>query len=148
MESEINLQIILLKPTPNVDFCLQKGAGNNYETVQKQRSKSVDLIFRFAVKVKGDRSKDKLPKFSGSFVQGPAANRFTYIDIGTYAGQADCIWSRRLKIPLTGITWENVDHLVDNSNSIMETLVPGTGKDGSPNCATVKPFNGWHLKNM
>lgn len=148
MESEISLQIILLKPTPNVDFGLQKGAGNNYETVQKQRSKSGDLIFKFAVKVKGDRSRDMLPKFAGSFVQGPAGNKFIYIDIGTYAGQTDCIWSRRLKIPLTSITWKDVDHLVDNPNSIMETIVPGTGKDGSPSCATVKPFDGWHLKSL
>jgi len=28
----------------------------------------------------------------------------------------------------------------------METHVPGTGKDGGSNCATVKPFGGWHLK--
>jgi len=27
----------------------------------------------------------------------------------------------------------------------METSIPGTGKDGGPNCATVKPFNGWKI---
>src|SRR4030095_5091704 len=97
MESEITLQIILIKPTPNVVFGLQKGSGNNYETVQKQISTSNDLAFTFTIKVKGNRSEDKLPKLSGSFVQGSGDNKFVYIDIGTYAGQTDTLWSRRLK---------------------------------------------------
>jgi hypothetical protein len=144
MESEITLQIILVKPTPKVVFGLQKGSGNNYETVQKQISTSNDLTFTFTIKVKGDRSKDKLPKLSGSFVQSSPDNKFVYIDIGTCAGQSDTIWSRRLKIPLTGITWRDIDSLP--ANSVLQTSVPGTGRDGGPNCATVKPFSGWHLK--
>ena len=143
MEREITLQIILIKPTPGVMFGLQKGSGSNYETVQKQIATSIDLPFTFTIKVKGDKSKEKLPKFSGSFVQGPANGQFVYIDIGTYAGQSDTIWSRRLKIPLTGITWEDIDSL--SGNSMFQASVPGTGKDGGPNCATVKPFGGWHL---
>ncbi len=145
MESEITLQIILIKPTPEVIFGLQKGSGNNYETVQKQIFTSNDLSFKFTIKVKGDRTKETLPKFSGSFVQGSADNKFVYIDIGTYAGQSDTIWSRRLKIPLTGITWKDIDSLSDNS--MLQASVPGTGRDGGPNCATVKPFGGWHLKH-
>src|SRR5215510_7512439 len=144
MEREITLQIILTKPTPNVIFGLQKGSGSNYETVQKQICTSTDLSFEFTVKVKGDKSKDNLPKFCGGFVQGPAANQFVYIDIGTYAGQSDTIWSRRLKIPLSGISWEDIDTL--SINSTLQASVPGTGKDGGPNCAMVKPFTGWHLK--
>jgi len=145
MESEITLQIILIKPTPKCVFGLQKGSGNNYETVQKQIPTSDDLTFTFTIKVKGDKLKDKLPKLSGSFVQGSGDNKFVYIDIGTYAGQSDTIWSRRLKIPLTGITWSDIDSL--QGNSMLQTTVPGTGKDGGPNCATVKPFAGWHHKH-
>jgi uncharacterized protein DUF5990 len=146
MESEITLHIILIKPTPGVVFGLQKVSGNNYETVQKQIPTSNDLSFQFTIKVKGDRLKEKLPKFSGSYVQGPTNNKFVYIDIGTYAGQTDSIWSRRLKIPLTGITWKDIDSL--SGNSMLQTNVPGTGKDGGPNCATVKPFEGWHFKQV
>jgi hypothetical protein len=145
VESEITLQIILIKPTPEVVFGLQKGSGSNYETVQKQIPTSNNLAFTFTIKVKGDRSKDKFPKLSGSFVQGSADNKFVYIDIGTYAGQSDTIWSRRLKIPLTGITWKDIDSLPNNS--MLQTSVSGTGRDGGPNCATVKPFAGWHLKH-
>jgi hypothetical protein len=145
MESAITLQIILIKPTPGVVFGLQKGSGNNYETVQKQIPASNDLSFDFRINVKGDRSKDKFPRFSGSFVQGPSGNKFVYIDIGTCAGQPDTSWSRRLKIPLTGITWKDIDSL--SGNSMLQASVPGIGKDGGPNCATVKPFEGWHLKH-
>ncbi|WP_232064881.1 DUF5990 family protein [Rhodocytophaga rosea] len=146
VESEITLQIILIKPTPAVVFGLQKGSGNNYETVQKQISTSNDLTFAFTLEVKGDRKKDKFPKLSGSFVQGSGDNKFVYIDIGTYAGQSDTTWSRRLKIPLAGITWTDIDSL--SGKSMLQTSVPGTGRDGGPNCATVKPFAGWHIKHL
>lgn len=146
MEGQITLQIILIHPTRDVDFGLQKGSGNNYESIQKQRYISNDLVFRFEAKVKGDSKKDLAPKLSGPFVQGPTNNKFVYIDIGTYAGQKDTIWSRRLKIPLTGITWEQINKLNSNTKLILQTSVPGTGKDGGPNCATVKPFDGWSLK--
>ena len=145
MESEVTFQIVLLKPTPGVDFGLQKGSGSNYETVQKQRSDSKDLSFNFTIKIKGDKAKDKSPGLAGSFVQGPTNGKFIYIDIGTYAGQTSTPWARRLKIPLAGITWKDIDQLIANPNLIMETSVPGTGKDGGPNCATVKPFNGWKI---
>jgi len=148
METELKLQIILLKPTADVIYGLQEGSGNNYETVQKQTSNSKNLSFSFSIKVKGDRAKDKSPKLSGSFVQGPADQKFVYIDIGTCAGQVNTIWSRRLKIPLTGITWADIDHFINNPNSLMEARVPGTGRDGGPNCATVKPFDGWHYKSL
>ena len=148
MESEIIFQIVLLKPTPGVDFGLQKGSGKEYETIQKQRSVSHDLHFKFTIKIKGDRQKDAIPKISGQFVQGQSGNQFVYIVIGTYAGQTDCIWERRLKIPLVGITWNTIDIISSNPNFILETQVPGTGRDGGPNCATVKPFGGWHIKEF
>ncbi len=143
MQKSLNLRIILLKPTIGVDFGLQKGFGNNYTTVQKQRADAKDLIFGFSVLLKGDKEKDPLPKLSGDFVQGPSGEKFIYIGIGKSVGQFDSIWSRRLKVPLKNITWEQVEQL---DNQVLETRVSGTGKDGSPNCATVKPFDGWHVK--
>jgi hypothetical protein len=92
--------------------------------------------------VRVNKAKDSTPNFLGEFVQGPVGERFLYIDIGTYAGQTETCWSRRLKIPLRGTTWE----LMDKASAMaaaLETRVPGAGKDGSPACATVKPFSGW-----
>ena len=86
-------------PPPGVDFGLQDGKGSNYQTIQKQRSTGMDLGFDCTVAVKDDRD-DGLPNFLGPLTQGPAAGRFIYIDIGKLAGQRDCMWERRIKVPL------------------------------------------------
>ncbi len=170
MERELMLRIVLEKPPSDVDFGLQKGRGSSYETIQKQRFKGKDLYFEFTVRVKGGRKpgspreqsgvssrasrlgchtawggRDPAPNFLGSLVQGPPGERFIYIDVGTYAGQTETCWSRRLKIPLRGITWDMIDRVLIDEESLLETRVPGTGKDGGPTCATVKPFPGWKL---
>jgi hypothetical protein len=139
----VTLRIVLEKPTAGVDFGLQEGHGSDYAVVQKQRSKGRDLRFEFTVTAKP--GKDDSPNFLGLFVQGPVGERFVYINIGTYAGQTNTPWSRRLKIPLSGITWEML-----RSERVLVASVPGTGKDGSPNCAyvwrkTVGPSWGWKL---
>jgi hypothetical protein len=74
----------------------------------------------------------------GPFVQGPPKQRFVYINIGTYAGQDGSPWSRRLKVPLIGITRKMI-----TAGGILEARVIGTGPDGGPTCATVKDFDGW-----
>ena len=142
-ERELTFRIVLLAPPAGVDFGLQKGRGGAYETVQTQRSKGQDLRFEFCVGVRTVK-KGAVSDFRGPFVQGPRGQRFVYIDIGTYAGQANTPWSRRLKIPLSGITADMVERTL-HAHSVLETQVPGTGRDGGPNCATVKPFAGWKL---
>jgi hypothetical protein len=136
-ELELTLRIILEKPPAGVDFGLQKGGGNDYEVVQTQRSGTSDLRFDFTVRVK--TAKDGSPNFLGPFVHGPVGERFVYIDVGTAAGQRDSLWTRRIKIPLRGIEWDAI-----KSGNRLEAQIPGTGKDGTPTCATVKPFSGWH----
>jgi hypothetical protein len=126
---EVTLRIILKRPTPGVDIGLQKGHGAKYETVQKQRSsKNNDLRFEFAVTIKAASNGE--PDFGGPFVQGSRGDRYAYLDIGTYAGQSNTPWSRRLKVPLSRISWELI-----NSESTLIGEIPGTGKDGGPSCA-------------
>src|SRR5690348_14571676 len=105
VDKELAFRIVLTNPPPGVMFGLQKGRGANYETIERQESKSGDLRFGFTIGLKGSR-KDKMPDFTGPLVQGAPGERFLYIDIGTYAGQHDSSWGRRLKIPLNGITWD------------------------------------------
>jgi hypothetical protein len=143
-EQRVTLRIVLEAPPAGVDFGVQKGRGSRYETVQKQRSDKKDLHFEFSVAVKADRD-GVMPVFAGPFVQGPPAGRFVYVDIGTYAGQADTPWSRRLKVPLSGITREMIDQLSRLNFTVLEARIPGTGKDGGPICATVKLPNMWKL---
>jgi hypothetical protein len=126
--STFTLRILLEKPNAGVDFGLQEGHGSAFTVVQKQRSKGSNLEFEFNVTAKD--GKDHLPNFLGPFVQGPVGERFVYINIGTYAGQTNTPWSRRLKIPLSGITWDML-----RSGKILVAHIPGTGKDGGPSCA-------------
>jgi len=133
---------VLETPPAGVDFGIQKGRGSLFEVIQKQRSKGADLSFEFSV---GVRNADgtAAPDFSGPIVQGPRGGRFVYVDIGKVAGQLDTPWSRRLKVPLTGITAAQVRLGTSGAGGVLETRVPGTGKDGGPSCASVKDFAGW-----
>ena len=135
MTKELKLRVILATPPSGVDFGIQKGRGNTYETLNKQRSNGGDLAFEYTVGLK-ERKDPAMPDFTGPLVHGPVGERFLYINIGTSAGQMDSCWNRRLKIPLRDITWKM-------AAQPLQTHVPGTAKDGGPNCATVKPFHGW-----
>src|SRR4051812_21693817 len=118
MNHELTLKIILENPPAGVNFGLQKGSGNDYETIQIQRFSNKSLEFEFPVTVK--LNKDGLPNFLGAFVQGPTNQRFVYIDIGTYAGEKHSAWGRRLKVPLTGISLDVIKELATDSNKILE----------------------------
>jgi hypothetical protein len=144
VERELTFRIVLEKPPDGVDFALQKGKGSKYEIVQRQRSGSGDLQFEFTARGAAPEQ-GEAPNLLGPFVQGPPDGRFVYIGIGMFAGQTATEWSRRLKVPLSGISAEMVGQAVGDSHAVFETRVPGTGKDGGPNCATVKPFAGWKL---
>ena len=143
MPHEIKLRVILKSPPPGVDFGLQRGQGNPYEVVDKQRSGKGDMRFELAVNVKERAGKSAKLDFTGPFVQGKAGERFFYIDIGTYAGQAGCEWSRKLKVPLHGISKATVARA---KGKTFETTIAGTGKDGGPACATPKDFAGWKAR--
>ncbi len=65
------------------------------------------------------------------------------MDIGSYAGQADSEYGRRLKIPLRGISKIQA---AKAKGKTFETAIAGTGKDAGPACATPKDFKGWKLK--
>jgi uncharacterized protein DUF5990 len=141
---DLALRIVLERPTPGVDFGLQSGHGSTYEVIQMQRSNGKDLKFELTLPVKPGR-KDDLPHFSGPLVQGPAGDKFVYINIGTYAGQSNTHWSRRLKITLNDITWEMM-----KAGRVLVANIPGTGKDGGPSCASnwrkqVGPDWGWRF---
>ena len=143
MNQELTLKIVVENPPGGVHFGLQKGKGNKYETIQIQRSVDKNVEFEFPITVK--LNKDGLPDFFGEFVQGPPNQRFIYIDIGTAAGQKQTSWTRRLKVPLTGINLNTIEVLASSINKILKTTIPGTGRDNGPNCGTVKPFSGWHI---
>lgn len=144
MDRELSLTIVLERPTAGVDYGLQKGRGNDYETVQTQRGATKDLTFELSVRV--NEGKNGKPNFLGPFAQGNADGRFVYLDIGTYAGQKNTGWARRLKIPLMGIEWTSIDSAIEARKPLEARVAGSGGRDGGPTCGTIKPFTGWHVR--
>ena len=142
MNGEVRLRIVLVDPPKGVDYGIQKGSGSSYETLFVQRPAHGDVVFDFELTVKGTRP-DGRPNFAGPFVQGPPGDRFIYIDVGTYAGQKGTPWSRRMKVPLRGITTALLEQALDTPGRRLEARVPGRAKDGGPNCATVTLMGDW-----
>jgi hypothetical protein len=141
MADDVRFRIVLSAPPAGVAFGLQKGKGSIYETVQTQRSGGGDLRFEFSADVRPGAAVD----VRGPFVQGPAGGRFVYVRIGTLAGQIGSPWSRRLKIPLTGISSDLIRRATKTGGAVLEAHVHGTGRDGTPACASVKDFAGWKV---
>jgi len=144
MEFELPIRLVLVDPPAGVDFGIQKGKGVEYETLFAQQRGHGDISFDFALTVKDNR-KDGLPNFLGPLAQGTVDSRFIYVDVGTYAGQNDTPWSRRMKVPLEGISWSLIRKVMNRPSHALSARIPGAGKDGSPSCATVKLLGNWEV---
>jgi hypothetical protein len=144
MESDVPIRLVLVEPPPGIDFGIQRGSGARYETLFVQQGKQRDVVFDFSLIV-ADKRKDGLPNFKGPFAQGPPVARFIYVDVGTYAGQKDTPWSRRMKVPLQGITWALIREATSKPGHTLLARIPGTGKDGGPSCATVRLLGPWQV---
>ena len=78
------------------------------------------------------------PRFLGDQVrrEGPQ-RRFVYVRIGDLAGDASSPWSRRMKIDIHDIDQALLDRATAGEG-VVEIVINGTGKDGTPACATVR----------
>ena len=139
-DSELRLRVNVLNPPKDVRFQMQRGRA---ELVPPARESGRALQFDFTVRI-GKRPNGE-PNFLGAMTQGPPDARFVYVNSGTLAGQPESCWTRRAKIPLTGITWALIDAAV-RGGVALETEMPGLGRDGGPTCATVKSIS-WRLAN-
>ena len=143
MGLEIPVRLVLVKPPAGVAFGIQKGRGAKYETVLVQLGGKNDLQFDFALELKGAPA--GAPNFVGPFAQGPASDRFVYIGVGTFAEQTDSCWSRRIKVPLKGISKTLLRDVSSKPSHLLVASIPGAGRDGTPSCATVRPLGDWKL---
>lgn len=131
---EIPLRITLVQPPSGVVFCLQRGRADLAFCTE---AAGEQLSFDFTLRVHGDRASGP-PNLRGDFAQGPPATRFVYVNSGTLAGQKDSCWTRRAKVPLSGITWELIEAVGSKPGMVLEARIPGTAKDGGPVCASVR----------
>ena len=132
MKHEIPFRIIVDRPLSGVKTRVQKGKDELLEPSTISES-SLSFEFEISVDVNGTAL-----NFLGKFAQGPKDSRFVYVNSGTYAGQHQTAWSRRAKLSLMSITKQQVQSAIDNEGSLIETTMPGIGRDGGPTCASVK----------
>ncbi len=127
---EIRMRIVIEQPVPGVLLSLQTGDSG---VLDPKRSQACEpLAFDFPVRIAPG------PKFFGDQVrrEGPT-RRFVYIRIGQSAGDHASEWSRRMKIDIHDMPQALLDRAMAGEGAI-ELTVDGTGKDGTPACATVK----------
>ncbi len=137
-EEQLSLEITVLSPPPGVGYCLQKGKNG---MAGYQLSSGNDLTFRLLVRL-GTR-KDGGPNFLGEFTQGSPQDRFVYVNIGGDDDRPDG-WHRRAKVKLSGITMPLIKEC-QRKGGLLSASFEGTGKDGTPACASVPLVGGWEV---
>jgi hypothetical protein len=134
-QTEIRMRLVVENPVAGVFHSLQDKASSPVDT--KQSEDGHPLAFDFAIRIAEG------PKFFGEQVrsEGPE-RRFVYIAVGSQAGQHVCEWSRRMKIDIHDIPQALLDKAA--KSAVLEGRLNGTGKDGTPACATIKPIE-WRI---
>ncbi len=145
LEKVLPLRIVIVDPPVGVMFCVQQGDAEVVSPVQAAGS---PISFEVPVLVR-DTDAFEGPRLMGPFVKGPSNARFVYVNSGTLAGQPDSRWTRRAKIPLTGITAALIARALASPGARLEARIGGTAADGGPACATVTLLGrGWEAKGM
>jgi hypothetical protein len=138
-QTENLMSLGIEKTVPGVAHSLE---DKKSKTVDAKTSKSGEpLAFDFPIRIATGDGKTG-PKFYGEQVrsEGPE-RRFVYIGIGEHAGQKDTCWSRRMKIDIHTIPQTQLDKAAKGKT--LEAVINGTGKDGSPACATIQLLKPW-----
>jgi hypothetical protein len=127
---QIPLRIVIENPVSGVLHSLQAKDGHPLDP--KRATAGESLSFDVPIRLAPG------PKFFGDQVrrEGPE-RRFVYIRVGQSAGDFASPWSRRMKIDIHDIDQALLDGAA-SGHGVLEIVVNGTGKDGTPACATVR----------
>lgn len=129
-QTDIRVRIVVEGPVPGVFHSLQSGDTGILDP--KRSAAGEPLAFEFPLRVAAGH------KFFGDQVrrEGPV-RRFVYIRVGQSAGDHASPWTRRMKIDIHDTPQDLLDRAMAGEG-VVELTVHGTGKDGTPACATVK----------
>jgi hypothetical protein len=130
---EVRMRLVIENPVPGVVHSLQDKRNHPIDAVSSKSGEA--LTFEFPIRIAPG------PKFYGEQVrsEGPE-RRFVYIAIGQQAGDGGSCWNRRMKIDIHDIAPALLERAT--KGKVLEGSVQGTGKDGTPACATV-PARPW-----
>ena len=125
--------------TPTVDaFGMQ---GKDEALLMGRAGPKAAVVFEVTLQVKAGSSGE--PVLSGSFAHGPPAGRFLYLSWRHPGGHG---YAQRLKLPLTGLSWDLVRRAVASGQPLVATLVdhqPRATSTGA-NIGGTRPVD-WHL---
>lgn len=127
----INLRIVIERPVMGVFHSLQAKDGSPLDPKCSHGGEALPFDFQIRMGPGATFSGDQVRR------EGPA-RRFVYIRVGQLAGDPSSPWSRRMKIDIHDIGNDLLDRAA-GCGAVIETTVIGTGKDGTPACATVRP---------
>ena len=133
-DAAITLRLTLADPVAGVRYSLQQDDAPFEPVTATEAPLSFDVPVRLSVD----------NRFLGPFVrrEGPQ-RRFIYIRIGQSAGDPASCWTRRAKLDIHDIPPPLLDQA--RQGRILEVVLPGRGRDGSPACATVRPLKAWRV---
>jgi hypothetical protein len=134
--AELPLRIVVVGPLAGVRMALQRGKA---ELVEPASAWPDALVFDFSVRVAPVEA-GQPPRLLGPMVQGPPQGRFVYVNSGTLAGQAGSSWTRRAKVPLSGIDWVMIRALEPGQR--LQARIAGVERRGGPCCASVPLLDG------
>ena len=133
MAEILTLRLTIADPVAGLHYSLQDQTGT---PVDIRIAGEGPLSFDVPVTLKPDG------RLAGSFVRREGSvRRFIYIAIAGQAGQTDAagaVISRRAKIDV-----HDIPPTLLQPGAVLETLLPGRGRDGTPACATVRPLGPW-----
>ncbi len=125
------MRIVIEQPVVGVLHSLQDANGRPLDPKLSRNGEPLAFNFELAVSPDGEVTGDQVRR------EGPS-RRFVYIRIGELAGDPVSPWSRRMKIDVHDIDRELLGRAI-SEKGVVETVIGGTGKDGTPACATVRP---------
>ena len=140
---ELPIRIVVVDPVPGLSIAFQRGQAAKAELVPPASQSSEAVVFDIEVTVDG-RLADGRPRLLGPAVQGPPKARFVYLAVGTYAGQTASSWGGRIKVPLSGLSWDQMEAQAPGQRLVAR--VPGRSPKGGPALASVQLLApGWQV---
>jgi hypothetical protein len=144
MRATLNFRIVVEDPLADVNYAVQRGRS---DLLAPSRSTESELAFDFRLTL-ADLDADP-PRLTGEYAQGPAKQRFVYVNSGSMAGQKNTCWTRRAKVPLYGVKRALLAQVVKREDgSVLEARIHGRAKDGGPACATVPLLSEWSISRV
>jgi hypothetical protein len=133
MSETLTLRLTIADPVAGLHYSLQDPKS---APVDIRIASDGPLSFDVPVTLRPDG------RLAGPFVRREGSvRRFVHIAIAGQAGQTDAvgrILSRRAKIDVHDIPADLL-----TPGAVLEVVLPGRGKDGTPACATVRPRTPW-----